>query len=86
MIPAELSKPPSEFSFMPFWFWNDELKADEIIRQMDDFQQHGVDGFVIHPRVGLPRQLGWMSDSLLAFYRVAVEEARRRGMVVVLYD
>ena len=58
MIPADLSNPPREFSVMPFWFWNDALNADEIIRQIDDFQQHGVDGFVIHPRVGLPRDLG----------------------------
>lgn len=86
MIPAGLSHPDNEFSVMPFWFWNDDLEADEIIRQMDDFQQHGVDGFVIHPRVGLPRSLGWMSERLLAFYRAAIEEARRRNMTVILYD
>jgi hypothetical protein len=71
---------------MPFWFWNDDLNVDEITRQMEDFQQHGVEGFVIHPRVGLPRHLGWMSERLLEFYRAAIVEARRRGMVVVLYD
>jgi hypothetical protein len=47
-------------------------------------QAHGVHGFVIHPRVGLPRDLGWMSERLLHFYDVAVEEARRRSMHVVL--
>jgi hypothetical protein len=71
---------------MPFWFWNDALDADEIIRQIDDFQQHGVDGFVIHPRVGLPRDLGWMSADLLGFYRVAIEAAQHRQMKVMLYD
>jgi hypothetical protein len=86
MIPAGLSHPPNEFSVMPFWFWNDTLEAGEIIRQIDDFQQHGVDGFVIHPRVGLPRHLGWMSTGLLGFYRVAIEAARQRQMKVVLYD
>jgi hypothetical protein len=86
MIPAALSYPPAEYSLMPFWFWNDDLKADELLRQMDDFQQHGVDGFVIHPRLGLPRQLGWMSEGLLAFYRLVIEEARRRAMKVLLYD
>jgi len=49
-------------------------------------EAHGVYGFVIHPRVGLPRELGWMSERLLHFYAVAIEEARRRGMSVVLYD
>jgi hypothetical protein len=71
---------------MPFWFWNDYLSAEEILRQIDDFQRHGVDGFVIHPRVGLPRHLGWMSENLLGFYRAAIEEACRRKMKVILYD
>jgi hypothetical protein len=86
MIPADLFNPPDEYSIMPFWFWNDVLKADEIIRQIDDFQQHGVDGFVIHPRVGLPRGLDWMSAELLGFYKVAVEAAQQRRMAVILYD
>ena len=71
---------------MPFWFWNDDLDEDEIVRQIRDFDDHGVYGFLIHPRVGLPRRLGWMSEELLQFYDVAVEEARRRDMYVILYD
>ena len=75
-----------EFSQAPFWFWNDELSEKEIRRQLDDFQEHGVHAFVIHPRAGLPESLGWMSDRLLGFYHFAIEEAARRGMWVVLYD
>jgi hypothetical protein len=86
MIPADLFHPPGEFSVLPFWFWNDALDADEIVRQIDDFHQHGVDGFVIHPRVGLPRNLGWMSADLLKFYMVAIEAAQRRQISVMLYD
>jgi len=55
--------PPTEFSVLPFWFWNDELDAEEIRRQVGDFEEHGVYGFIIHPRVGLPRSLGWMSEA-----------------------
>jgi hypothetical protein len=86
IIPEQLNSPPREFSVMPFWFWNDTLAEAEIIRQIQDFEAHGVFGFVIHPRLGLPRDLGWMSDKLLDYYEVAIEEARRRGMVVILYD
>ena len=78
--------PPTEFSVIPFWFWNDDLDAAELRRQIADFQAHGVHGFLIHPRVGLPRELGWMSEKLLHFYDVAIEEAARRGMQVILYD
>jgi len=82
----ELLSPPPELGVIPFWFWNDALDEAELLRQIDDFQQHGVAGFVIHPRVGLPRRLGWMSEDLLRFYAIAIEEAARRRMTVLLYD
>ena len=49
-------------TLVPFWFWNDELDERELLRQIADFEAHGVYGFVIHPRVGLPRDTGWMSE------------------------
>ena len=81
-----LADPPREFSLLPFWFWNDGLSDAELRRQLDEFEANGVYGFVIHPRVGLPRDTGWMSDKLLGFYRTAVDEAARRDMRVLLYD
>lgn len=82
----EFVNPPREFSMAPFWFWNDALDEAEIVRQIADFEAHGVYGFVIHPRVGLPRDIAWMSDRMLHFMRVAVEEAQCREMFVILYD
>ena len=85
-IPDALRQPPREFTLVPFWFWNDELHEHELRRQIDDFQAHGVHGFVIHPRVGLPRHQSWMSEPLLHCYDIALAEAKRRGMTVFLYD
>lgn len=75
-----------DFTLVPFWFWNDRLEAEEILRQIAVFETHGVHGFVLHPRVGLPRDTGWMSERLLGFMRVAIDEAARRRMTVFLYD
>src|SRR5690349_7747369 len=86
MIPQEWQNPPKEFSLAPFWFWNDELDEAELSRQLDEFQSHGVDAFVIHPRVGLPRDTGWMSRKLLDKMRFVIEAAERRGMWLILYD
>lgn len=86
MLHPDFLSPPREFSVMPFWFWNDALDEAEIIRQINDFKSKGVYGFVIHPRVGLPPELGWMSDHLLHFYEIAIQEAKRQGMSVILYD
>ena len=78
--------PPAEFSLCPFWFWNDELSEQEIIRQIADFRAHGVHGFLIHPRAGLPKSIGWMSENMIKFMRIAIEEAAKHGMWVLLYD
>lgn len=82
----EFRDPPREFTLLPFWFWNDELSKDEIARQIEDFDAHGVHGFTIHPRIGLPEDSGWMSPKLLDAMRFALEEARKRDMRVILYD
>lgn len=74
------------YSFAPFWFWNDRLDDDEIVRQIRDFRAHGVWAVVIHNRVGLPAECGWMSECLLHHTEVAVGEAERLGMTVYLYD
>lgn len=78
--------PPREFSVMPFWFWNDDLEEEEIVRQIADFESHGVYGFVIHPRIGLPKDIGWLSPRMIRCMRAAIEEAAERKMFVVLYD
>jgi hypothetical protein len=71
---------------MPFWFWNDTLKDDEIVRQIADFEAHGVYGFVIHPRIGLPADVTWLGDKMIHAMNVAISEASRRNMYVILYD
>lgn len=78
--------PSREFSVMPFWFWNDTLKDDEIVRQIADFEAHGVYGFIIHPRIGLPENMKWLSTEMIHAMDIAISEASRRNMYVVLYD
>jgi len=85
-VPEQFKNPPREFSVLPFWFWNDTLKADELLRQIEDFDAHGVYGFVIHPRMGLPANMDFLSPEMLALMRVAIEEAEHRDMKVILYD
>src|SRR5450759_1818055 len=84
--PADFINPPHEFSVMPFWFWNDTLKDEEIIQQIGDFEAHGVYGFVIHPRIGLPENVKWLSAEMIHSMDLAIKEAYRRKMYVVLYD
>lgn len=82
----EFKDPPREFTLMPFWFWNDRLTEQEIIRQIDDFEKHGVYGFTIHPRIGLPRETTWLGQEMINMMRTALTEAQKRKMYVMLYD
>ncbi|MBP3571889.1 MAG: hypothetical protein J6M42_08015 [Clostridia bacterium] len=82
----EFDHPSAEFSPMPFWFWNDTLTEEEISRQMKAFQEKGVDGFVIHPRLGLDPEIPYMGERWLYFVRYAVGLAKKMDMKVMLYD
>lgn len=75
-----------EYSPIPFWFWNDTMTQKELIRQIHDFHEKGVDGFVIHPRIGMPKEIPYLSDTFMEFVSLAVEEAEKLDMKVVLYD
>jgi len=85
-VPVDFINPPHEFSIMPFWFWNDTLRDEEIIRQIADFEAHGVYGFVIHPRIGLPDNVKWLSPEMIHAMDVAIREASLKKMYVILYD
>ncbi|MDW7656933.1 MAG: hypothetical protein SCM11_07135, partial [Bacillota bacterium] len=78
--------PPAQFSPVPMWFWNDDLDTGEIQRQVLSFHQSEVDAFVIHPRMGLPRRIPYLSDTYLDYVVCAVETAAQYGMTVFLYD
>ena len=77
--------PGPAFSPMPFWFWNDRLDEEELVRQLDDFHRHGIDGVVIHPRLGMAGA-EYLSDEFLALVKRVCEEAKKRFMNVILYD
>lgn len=85
-LKKEFLQPSEEFTPIPFWFWNDYLTEEELDRQMLAFKEKGVDGFVIHPRLGLPEEIGYLTDTYFHYIRYAVKRASQLHMKVVLYD
>ncbi len=78
--------PEDEYSPLPFWFWNDNLNEEEITKQIDSFYEKGVRGFVIHPRIGIPKEIEYLSDKFMEYVTCAVRKADSLKMKVVLYD
>ncbi len=80
------ARPGNAFTALPFWFWNDRLDKDELLRQLDDFHKKGVNGFVIHPRMGMDVDGGYMGETYLDMVEACVAAAKKRRMLVMLYD
>jgi len=77
-------EPPAEFSTLPFFVWNGEISEAMIDRELRDFAQQGIRGFIIHPRPGLITE--YLSDRWFQLVRYTVDGAKRLGMQVWLYD
>ncbi len=68
----------------PFWFWNGDMKKEEIVRQVREMKEKGIPGFMIHPRQGM--EIPYMSREFFDRVRTAVQAAKENGMEVWLYD
>lgn len=68
----------------PFWFWNGDMRKEEIVRQIREMKEKGVPGFLIHPRQGM--EVPYMSREFFDRVKTAVQAAKENGMEVWLYD
>ncbi|MEW6237700.1 MAG: glycosyl hydrolase [Candidatus Omnitrophota bacterium] len=85
MNPIELFlHPPDAFRPVPFWFLNHRLEKEELLRQIEEFQQQGMGGFILHARHGLLTP--YLSNEWMQLIQLCAREGHRRGMQVWLYD
>ena len=83
---ATFADPPREFGLIPLWFWNDDLQEAVLLEQLHAFYEAGFGGVAPHPRLGLSRRVGYLTDEYFRLLRLVVAEAARLGMKVILYD
>lgn len=86
IMKVQFLNPERQYTAYPFWFWNDALDEGEIIRQINEMNHKGIHGFVLHSRIGLPEDIAYLSDKFFYFVKIAVAEAKRLDMTVILYD
>ena len=82
----EIQTPGTEFSPVPFWFFNDAFEEERVRKQLEDYVEKGVNGFVLHPRIGVPEDMPYLSERYFEAVRFIVKTADELGMKVVLYD
>ena len=78
--------PSEEFTAIPFWFFNDEPDKEKIRQQLTDYVDKGVEGIVLHPRIGIPKEISYLSEAYFEVVKYVVVTAERLGMKIVLYD
>lgn len=86
MLLNNLLNPPMEFTPIPFWFYNDAPDKEKIKKQLTDYVEKGVNGIVLHPRIGIPKSLKYLSEEYFHVVKYIVETAAELNMKVVLYD
>jgi hypothetical protein len=76
----------------PFWFWNGDMRPDEMERQLRAMKEVGINSVVFHPRSGLGGDFGhgemeyYLSETYFDRFKSALEICRRLGLKVILYD
>jgi len=49
-IEEKFKNPGMEFRSAPFWSWNDDLRKEELGRQIKEMKEKGMGGFFMHSR------------------------------------
>ncbi|HLH75077.1 MAG TPA: hypothetical protein VKX96_17495, partial [Chloroflexota bacterium] len=80
----ELASPSSEYRPVPIWFWNGDLDAEELRRQVRAMAAGGLGGLQIAARTGLTTP--YMSERWFSLVEAVTQEAGRQGLQVWLAD
>lgn len=83
---AQLKSPDREYSPAPFWFFNDRFDREKVRRQLEDYVEKGVEAFVLHPRIGIPEDMPYLSEAYFEAVVYIVDTAASLNMKVILYD
>lgn len=86
---------PSAFASPVYsWVWNSPISEELIKEQLDEMQEEGIRAFYIIPEpkefrpatMRTTMEPDYLTDVFLRLVRFTAEEAKRRGMVMWLYD
>jgi len=81
------ASPPNESKPWCYWWWlNGYVSRDGIVRDLDEMRKQGISGaLVFHAGKGeTPKTIEFMSAEWRQFFRLAVEEAAKRGITIGL--
>ncbi|HWB85766.1 MAG TPA: glycosyl hydrolase [Bryobacteraceae bacterium] len=87
--PAVFKAPPAQYRGHAMWSFNlTTLDQKSVISGIDEMAKLNYGGFFIEaggrPRPG--QGVGFLSDEYFRYYRMAIDEAKKQGLEMILYD
>lgn len=79
-----LNNPEKRYRTAVFWSWNGNLQEAELHRQMEDFADKGLGGFVMHAREGL--EVPYLSTRWNNMIKSCAGKGRKLGLKTYIYD
>ena len=87
--PAVFQSPPAKYRGHAMWNFNlGTLNEKDVISGIDEMARLNYGGFFIEPG-GRPQPgqgVAFLSDEYFRFYKLAIEEAKKHGLEMILYD
>lgn len=80
----DFSMPNEQYRIKPFWFWNGDIKEDQIHHQIREMKDKGIGGFFICARQGLT--VPYLSKRWFELCLEAVRYAKKIGLEVWICD
>ena len=69
---------------IPFWSWNDELKSEKLVQQIEWMKEQGFGGYFMHARGGLTTE--YLGEEWFKAVADCIEAGERLGMQSWAYD
>ena len=79
-----LRKKTDDYRAKPFWSWNDKLDPDMLKDQIDEMNDKGLGGFMMHARGGLETE--YMSEEWMECIEECIKKADKLGLEAWCYD
>ncbi len=76
--------PDASYRPAPFWIWNEEMKGEEVNRQMKTMKEHGFGGGFAHVRQGLVTP--YMEEDYFKCWGECMEFCKKEGLKLYMYD
>lgn len=73
-----------DYAAIPFWSWNNELDEERLLRQIEEMNEAGMGGFIMHARTGLTTE--YLGEKWFSCVGACLKKAKELGMNAWIYD